>query len=845
MEASRSRRLITRSVTAVAWAAVLSVPALCTTSSGSPHARVPGVQPRAPGALAQPPGSAYSASLASAALPGTGAAGGGPAAAGAAAAAGDPTALANPLVGTSSGGNTFPGATLPFGMAQPSPDTPSRPSGGGYAYDDAKILGFSTAHLSGPGCPALGHVSLMPVTGPVTSTKDTDYASDFSHATETASPGYYAVTLVRYGVRAELTATERTAWERYTFPATGTPQDEVLLNLGAAENKTTAARLTVSAPDTVAGSQSTDVFCNAGYQPVTLYFAARFSEPFTATGTWNDGSVTWGKTSASGTAAGAALRFAPGTRQVVARIGVSYVSAANAAANLAAETPASGDFAVVARQAHATWRDWLDRVAVTGGTQQQRVTFYTALYHSLIEPNVFSDADGQYYGMDGKIHTAVGRTEYTNLSLWDTYRTQQQLLDLLAPGVARDIVLSLISDTQELGWVPRWILANEETNTMSGDSVTEMFADALAAGLVTKAEVSSVYPYLKDNATQAPPTGSHANGRADIAGYRHGGYVRFTLSGQYFQRSAASSTLEYALADCGLSHIAAALGQTSDAAGFAGTAHNYRTEFDRSAGFFRPRQADGSYLSPFDPSFVSLPYITADATGFDEGSAWQYLWLAPQDAANLARLLGGTGVATDMLDSFFAFGEVAANPAAARAAWSGGARYDAGNEVDFQAPYTYDALGAAWRTQAVVRAALTVYQPTPGGLPGNDDLGEISAWYVMSALGLYPYAAGQGIFALSAPLFDREVIRPARPAQAGPEQAGLVQPRAGRPLVISSPGAGRYIHGLTVNGRPRNAAWVPWSMLAGGGTLAYRSSATPDRRWAAGSRGALPAFCAG
>ncbi|MBO0819486.1 MAG: GH92 family glycosyl hydrolase [Nocardiopsaceae bacterium] len=757
--------------------------------------------------------------------------------------AADPTSDVDPFVGTTGGGNTYPGATVPFGMTQPSPDTTSRPAGGGYAYGDKKIMGFSAVHVSGPGCPALGHVSVMPVTGNVTSTDDKRYASAFSHATETARPGYYGVTLARYGIRAEMSATTRTAWERYTFPAAGAggrgpggkEPAEVLMNLGAAQDKTTAAELTVTGPDTVTGSQTTQVFCNAGYRPVTVYFTARFSRPFAAAGTWNNTPVTWGKTTVSGTAAGAALRFAPGTRQVTARIGVSYVSAGNAAANLAAETPPSGGFTAVADRAHQTWRQWLDRISVGGGTRTQRATFYTALYHSLIEPNVFSDADGQYYGMDGKVHTARGRTEYTNLSLWDTYRTQQELLGLIAPDVARDVVRSLVSDTTEFGWVPRWVLANEETNTMSGDSVTEMFADALATGLVTPAELRPVYPYLVKNATQPPPPGSQADGRQGIGVYRTQGYVPFDPSDatQYFLRSGASSTLEYALADCGLSHIATALGEPADSADFAATAHDYRSEFDASTGFFRPRLPGGSYLSPFDPAFGSLPYIDADAKGYDEGSAWQYLWMAPQDPADLARLLGGRDAAIAKLDSFFALGRIAADPASATAVWTGGARYDEGNEVDYQAPYTYDALGTPWRAQAVVRAALGVYKLAPGGLPGNDDLGEMSAWYVASALGLYPYAPGQGTFALTSPLFDRAVVSLPRPFYQG------------RPLVITSPGAGRYVRSLSVDGRPYDSAWIGHARLAGGATLAYRTGSTPNRAWGAGPGGTPAAYCPG
>ncbi|HEY1702198.1 MAG TPA: GH92 family glycosyl hydrolase [Trebonia sp.] len=816
----------------------------------------------------------------------------------------DLTTLADPLVGTTAGGDTYPGATVPFGMTQPSPDTSSMPSGGGYDYTDSKILGFSTVHVSGPGCPALGHISLMPVTGSVTSTTDTDYASAFSHSSEVARPGYYAVTLSRYGIRAEMTATTRTAWERYTFPAppvgsTSSAQDQVLLNLGAAENKTTAAHLTITGPDTVSGFQSTDVFCNAGYAPVTVYFTARFSSPFASTGTWDNGPVTWGSTSATGTAIGGAFRFKGNSRQVTAAIGVSYVSVGNAAQNLAAETPApstpstpptpsasstpptptaaptptaptaptalftspaprtapalptptapSATSAPQAAQstqtaqatetpsgpqapqepsgavfdevrdiAHATWNSELQRVDVTGGTYAQRVNFYTALYHSLIEPNVFSDVNGQYYGMDGKIHTAQDRTEYTNLSLWDTYRTQQELLDLIAPGVARDVVLSIVSDTQELGWVPRWVLANEETNTMSGDSVTEIIADALAAGVVTKAQVAPLYPYLKKNATQAPPAGSEAGGRADIADYRKDGYVQYTLSGAYDQRAAASATLEYALADCGLSHIASELGHQADAVDFGTTAHNYRSEFDPSTRFFRPRLPDGSYLTPFDPGQVSLPYITANALGYDEGSAWQYLWLVPQDPADLASLLGGTASEISDLNQFFAFNQVAADPDAASQIWTGGANYDATDEGDIEAPYTYDALGAAWQTQAVTRAALTFYRAVPAGLPGNDDLGEMSAWYVMTALGLYPYAAGQDVFTLTSPLFTREVIQLPRPFYSG------------TPITIEAPGAGTYIQGLTVNGQPQDASWISGAQLTGtAGATDTATSASP------------------
>jgi len=730
------------------------------------------------------------------------------------------------LIGTAAGGNTFPGATMPFGMTQPSPDTPSHPSGGGYSYGDSKIVGFSTAHISGPGCGALGHVSVMPVTGEVTSTDPTTYASTFSHATEQASAGAYAVTLQRYGVRAELTATTRTAWERYTFPQGAT--DTLLVNLGAAQNATSAAHIDVVGNDTIEGYQSTGAFCG-GNRPVTVHFVAKFSRPFTASGTWDAGRVSWGTNSADGRAIGAALTFSPAhAGGVVAKIGVSYVDLAGARANLAAEAQGF-HFDAVRAQAAAAWNHWLHRAVITGGTDAQRTNYYTALYHSLIQPNVFSDVDGRYVGMDGKVHVAIGRVEYTNLSLWDTYRTQQQLLGLIARPQARDVMLSMVHDTEELGWVPRWVLANVETNVMSGDPGTPMFADALATGLLTPAEVAPIYPILHANATQPAPSGNAAVGRVGVDFYRQHGYVAYDTS-VYMQRSAASATLEWALADCGMAHIAKAVGEAADAADFAQFAHSYRNEFDPSTGFFRPRYADGSWMTPFDPAHETAPW--QDGKGYDEGSAWQYLWLTAQDAPDLAHLIGGTDKTIAQLDQFFSYDTVAADPSTARGAWSGGAHYSPYNEVDLQAPYTYDALGTAWKTQVVVRADLTqIYRPTPDGIPGNDDLGTMSAWYVLSALGLYPYAPGQGAFALSTPLFDRAVLTP-----AGSDAAKIV---------ISAPGAtdATYVAGLQVNGHDQQAAWLPYSTLREGARLTYQVSSRPNTSWGAGAANSIPAYC--
>lgn len=759
----------------------------------------------------------HAAAAGAASAPGTAAAG--------PASSGDLTGWVDPFVGTSAGGNTFPGATMPFGMTQPSPDTPSRPTGGGYAYGDSSINGFSTVHISGPGCAALGDVSLMPVTGSATSTDPSQYASGFSHQAETAHPGYYSVDLARYGVHAELTATDRTAWERYTFPSADS--GTLLINLADGQNSTTGAQINVVGPDTVEGYQSTGAFCG-GNRPVTVYFTAQFDRPITASGTWNGAGISWGTESARGTDVGGAVQFAPSSTPVVTKIGVSYVSLANARANLAAEGQGL-TFDAVRNRAHAAWNTMLHRVQVTGGSDTERTNFYTALYHSLIQPNLFSDVNGDYVGMDGQTHQAAGRKEYTNLSLWDTYRTQSELLDIVAPAQARDIALSMISDTQEMGWVPRWVLANVETNVMSGDPALPMFADALATGRVTPAELQSVYPILHADATQPPPAGNPAAGRVGVQFYRQHGWVPYNTS-VYMERSAGSVTLEWALADCGLSHVAATLGHPADAADLATFAHSYRNEFDPSTGFFRPRLADGSWMAPFDPAHETAPW--SDGQGFDEGSGWEYLWLVPQDAPDLANLLGGTSAAVAKADQFFQFGQVSADPSTAKSLWTGGAHYTPYNEVDLEAPYTYDALGTPWKTAPMVRADLeSVYAPTPAGIPGNDDLGTMSAWYVLSALGLYPYSAGSGVYALTTPLFDRAVVH----TPGGPSS---------RPIVIDAPNASTdtYVHGLTVNGAAHNSAWISYRNLMGA-HLDYTLSGTPGQSWATGPGGAVPASC--
>ncbi|MEU4222579.1 GH92 family glycosyl hydrolase, partial [Actinoplanes sp. NPDC026623] len=384
---------------------------------------------------------------------------------GAADAAVAPADLVRPFVGTQNFGNTFPGASAPFGMVQVSPDTGGQ---GGYDYQQTSIYGFSQTHLSGVGCGVAGELPIMPTTGAVSSVDPEVYRSAYGHADEQASPGYYRVGLSKYGVNAELTATARTGWQRYTFPATGAAN--VLFNTGKANQTVFDSEIHVVGDRTVEGRVHAGNFC-AGKDDHTVYFSASFDRPFAAYGTWRGSTRGPGNRDASGTGGnGAWVTFdASADRDVVVKVGLSYTGADGARKNLASETGGSYDFDATRAALRTAWAQQLDAVRVDGGTEERQSAFYTALYHSLLHPNVAGDIDGRYIGFDDAVHTASGYTPYQNFSLWDTYRPQNQLLELLTPQVARDVALSVVAIGRDGGWLPRWALANSETNIMTGD----------------------------------------------------------------------------------------------------------------------------------------------------------------------------------------------------------------------------------------------------------------------------------------------------------------------------------------------------------------------------------------
>jgi predicted alpha-1,2-mannosidase len=731
----------------------------------------------------------------------------------------DVAALVHPLAGTETGG-VFPGADTPFGMVQYSPNT-GRPGGGGYRHSRPTTWGFATTHLSGPGCPAMGDVVSLPTTGRVSTVDAVRQRTTFSRATEQASAGYYAVDLNASRVHAELTATTRTGWARFTYP--GSAQANVIIDPGANLRGVRTASVRVRGDHTVEGSVSSWGYWNAcpdrSHNRYTLHFSMQFDRPFTGFGTGNGSKLHPGGRAADGADAGAYVSFNSATdpRPVVSKIGISFVDLAGARNNLEQETGEDFDFDQIHQRTRAAWNDLLGRVQVGGGSEDQRETFYTALYHSLLHPNVFSDADGRYEGFDQQMHRApAGQAHYTNFSMWDTYRSAHQVIDLVAPERVGDMMRSLLDDGRQGGWLPKWPYGQYDTNEMVGDPVANVMADAFLKGLLHGEDVGPAYAALLHNATDVPrPANTPLEGRTGLDDYLNRGFVPYRGGDDHL--FAASINMEYAVNDCALALMAGRLGREADARYLLRRAKRYRHTIDPSSRFARPRRNDGSWLRPFSER---------SREGFKEGSAWQYTWLVPQDVSGLAAALGGRNAMLAKLDRFFAYGVIASGAPRARSVWRGPARYSPRNELDLHAPYLYNYLGVPWKTQDIVRAAESLFTTAPNGLPGGDDLGTMSGWYVLSALGLFPATGGDDHYALTTPMFDHVVVTPPQAFYPG------------GPLVIDAPGASaglRYVQGVTLGGGQLATSQVSHADLTRGAHLSFALGTTPGSSWATGT----------
>ncbi len=736
-----------------------------------------------------------------------------------------PIDAVDPMIGTGGEGHTFPGATAPFGMVQLSPDTDTgceiRACYGhaaGYRYEDPTIQGFSHTHFSGAGHSDLGDVLVMPQAGSDVrfdprnpEQPGSGYRSRFDHASEVAKPGYYAVTLADHGIRAELTAGTRIGVHRYAFP-TGKAAHLVIDLRSSLYNypgKILWSGLHLRADGTLTGFRET-----RGWAPGRkLYFAMRFSAPLTDhafvdrdtavayKGFQGPGRGSDAVAEKLGRALEARLDFGTLAKPLEVRVALSGVDEAGAVANLDAEP---GGFDAIRAATTTAWSRALGAVAIDAPAPM-RTTVYTALYHALLAPSVWSDADGRYRGPDDQVHMARGFTFRSTFSLWDTFRAEHPLLTLVQPAqTSTDVVRSLVESRRysPYGILPVWQFAGRETWTMIGYHAAPVIADAYLKG-IRGFDADAALDAMVASADYAPYGG--------LREYIARGYVPIDK-----EPEAASKTVEYAYDDWAIARMARAMGRTQIADRFEKRAGNWRNSFDAKSGWLRARLSSGAFRTPFDPTAINY------GSDYTEGNAWQYSWFAPQDQAGLIRLLGGDAKAIAKLDAMFDYDNSKLDYSHAEDIAGLIGQYIHGNEPSHHVAYLYDYAGAPWRTQErLAQIVASQYRPTPDGLAGNDDLGQMSAWLVFTALGFYPVAPGSNEYVIGRPFVTRAVL----------DLGG------GKRFTVVADGlsaANRYVTGVTLNGRALTRSYIRDAELRAGGELRFTMGTVPNKAWGSG-----------
>ncbi len=747
----------------------------------------------------------------------------------AAASAGGEGGSPNLFIGTGGHGHTYPGPTLPFGMVQLGPDTDVErwDACSGYHRTDTSILGFSHTHLSGTGIGDMLDVLVAPMAGdkvqltPGTlADPDAGYRQRFSD--ERAEPGYYAVTL-ESGVRAELTVTERTGWHRYAFPAGPghllIDLSHLVLDKSDKQPLIEDAALDLAADGTLTGRRTVNRWAKGR----RIFFALQTSRKPDRVRFFTDGDAEQpaGTARVAGRRLKAVLHFDDaGAAPILVRCGISGVDGQGARANLAAEA-AHWDFDATRQRAAGIWAEALGRVRVEGGTADQRTILSSALYHAQLAPTLFSDVDGRYPGMDGKIQKVPkGGAAHSSWSLWDTYRALHPLLTLVAPERAKLLIDDLIRQTVQSPYGPLvWPLQGKETGTMIGWHGVVPLAEAQAKGI--KADYAAAWPAIRRRSFDfTAPDQDNSLGR-DL--YDRMGYAP---ADKVFE--SVSRTQEYAYDDWASSRLARAIGETADATRLHRRSSNWVNVIDASIGFARPRFADGSWWQDYDP--IQLGHMPKPWwRDYTEANGWQATFLNQHDIYGLIQHMGGDKAFEAKLDALF--NAPSTLPANAPPDISGlVGQYAHGNEPDQHAAYLYAYTGAAWKAQAMVRRlCVEMYKNDPDGIIGNDDCGQMSAWFVFSALGFYPVDPVEAVYVFGSPLFTRAVLSVGQ----------------GRELVVEAPGNGPdtpYIAGIDWNGRPWTKSWISHAELSRGGTLRFTMAREPNPAFAAALADRPPSF---
>jgi predicted alpha-1,2-mannosidase len=726
---------------------------------------------------------------------------------------------AKPICGTGNDGNTYPGPSMPFGMIQWSPDTGPGRVIAGYNYKDSTIKGFSLDHLNGAGCFYGGNFGFTPELGSAKETPPANYdafAVSFSHKNEVSKPGYYSVKLDN-NIKVELTSTLRCGFGRFTFPEN--KMAKMIINSSSNVWGTSKSSIHINPMErSICGFAVGGHFCRTSEESI-IYFYAVFDQPFTSYSTWKGDSLFNGVTDAEGLSSGTYISFnLPESRSLLVKVSISYVSVENAKANIETELPGtlftSQKFDEVSKDAGIEWNLWLNKIHISGGTKDELETFYSMMYHTLLGPTICSDVNRQYMGYDGKVHQVeIGRIQYANFSGWDIYRSECQFLGMIAPKEASDMAQSLLIDYQQGGTFPRWGVPNLDSGVMMGDPAAPIIADFYLFGAKnfnTKESLAGLLRAATDPTVRAPLSNTFERDALDD--YLKLGYVPEHQKGGYGN---VSMTLEYTSADFALAQFAQALNDKPSYELLMKHSQNWQNLFNLETGFLQMRRRDGSWA----PGIADSLQIYDNERAYVEGTAEQYVWMVPFDLKGLAEKMGGRDAATKRLDRFFT---------KLNAGFKSKYAY-IGNEPCLETPWIYNFLGCPYKTQQIVRKIIMeLFSNKPVAYPGNDDLGQMSSWYVFAALGMYPELPGSDVLVLSTPLFPKIIIH---------LQTGDVTIKANT-AGEKSP----YVHSLIVNGKNWTKPWIHFKDISNGGTLEYNLSSKPDIKWGNNPKDAPPSY---
>ena len=699
----------------------------------------------------------------------------------------DFTQYADPFVGTGDHGHTFPGPTMPFGMVQLGPDTRLTGWDGcsGYHYTDTKVYGFSHTHLSGTGCSDYGDVLLMPTIGKPKFTHK-GYVSSFSKKNEKASVGYYSTFLDGPKIKVELTTTTRVGLHKYTFPKSD--KANVILDLNH-RDQLLAGDININGTNEITGMRLSHSWADSQY----VYFVIQFSKPFKKFGISNGVVVHEGLRKSSDSVMKSYVSFETAEGEVIyVKVGISAVSIDGARKNMEAELP-GWDFDKVVSENKAAWNKELGKIDVESKDPSVMRTFYSALYHCMVAPNNYQVVDGKYRGRDLQVHEAKGFNCYTVFSLWDTYRAEHPLLTLIDKKRSADFVNTFIKEYEQGGDLPVWELSACETGCMIGYHSIPVITEAYMKG-VTGFDAEKALEAMKHSAME------DRNGLSDLKKF---GYIKMSNGHENVSR-----TLEYSFDDWCIAQFAKKLGKMDDYNYFIKRAQNYKNVFDKETNFMRPREE--AFKAKFDPYEVDYNYT--------EGNAWQYSFYVPQDLSGQMKLMGGKEKLATLLDSVFHTSSVLHGHAQSDISGMIG-QYAHGNEPSHQIAYEYDYAGQAWKTQQMIRRVCAeLYHDKPEGLSGNEDCGQMSAWYVMSALGIYEVCPSGNQYAIGSPVVDKAVIHM--------ENGKSFTIRAS-----NNDSKNVYINSAKLNGMNYTKSYVTYEDISNGGEIDFEMSATPNKSW--------------